>query len=82
MSAQQENLMEELVNRDFILTTNEPDVVVYEKETREGSETVTIFMTSDFSLHERWNTSGILTSAERYSSFRPADTMRLLASIH
>lgn len=81
MNVQQEALMEELVNRDFVLT-EDTDAVVYEKDTREGSESVTFFITEDSVLHERWNKNGLLVSSNRYFTNRSAETMRLLSSIH
>lgn len=82
MTAQQENLMEELANRDFIFTEEAGSVIVYEKETREGSETVTIFTAENSALHERWNKNGLMVSNARYDTERSVETMRLLASCH
>ena len=81
MNAQKENLMEELANRDFIFV-EETDVVVYEKETREGSETVTIFGREDNALHERWNQNNVLISSTNYNTSRPAEMVQLLNSCH
>lgn len=81
MTAQQETLMEELANRDFVFT-EESDAVVYEKETREGSESVTILPQSKSALHERWNKNGVLVSTSRYNTERPAEMMQLLNSTH
>lgn len=81
MNTQLENLMEELVNRDFIFT-EETDAVVYEKNTREGSESVTIFPQRSTALHERWNKNGVLSSAFRYELNLPSETVQLLNAIH
>lgn len=77
MTAQQETLMEELANRDFIFT-EENDAVVYEKNTREGSESVTIFPERNVALHERWNKNGLLVSAFRYELSLPSEMVLLL----
>lgn len=81
MNAQQENLMEELANRNFIFT-EESDAIVYEKETREGSETVTIITRENTALHERWNKNGVLVSTTRYNTNHPAEMTQLLNSCH
>ena len=81
MNAQQENLAEELVNRDFSLT-EDSDAVVYDKYTREGSESVTIFPQRNVALHERWNKHGILISNFRYDISRPTEMTQLLSLVH
>ncbi|MBC9704877.1 MAG: hypothetical protein H9W81_07855 [Enterococcus sp.] len=76
MNAQQENLMEELANRDFVFI-EETDAILYEKDTREGTESVTIFR-DDSALHERWNKNGMLVSTNRYKTSSNAEMNRLL----
>ncbi|MBC9704824.1 MAG: hypothetical protein H9W81_07590 [Enterococcus sp.] len=68
MSAQQDNLMEELANRDFTPTEEDYEAVVYEKITSEGMESVTIFLQKNIALHERFNKSHMLISAFRYDT--------------
>lgn len=82
MTAQQETLAEELTKRSFVFTAEETDVVVYEKDTRIGSETVTIFSQRNMVLHERWDRTGMLESSTRYNIDRPNEITRLLSSIH
>lgn len=72
--------MEELANRDFIFT-EETDAIVYEKETREGSESVTI-LRDNTALHELWNRNNVLVSSTRYNTNHPAETMQLLNACH
>ena len=78
MSAQQNNLMEELANRDFIPVDEDHEAVVYEKKTSEGMESVTIFLQKNIALHERWNKSGLMTSAFRYDTESRAEMFQLL----
>ena len=82
MNAQQENLAEELVNRDFVYVEEVDAAVMYEKDTREGNETVTIFKNQNLALHERWNKNGVLTSDNRYNTNLSAEMTRLLSSCH
>lgn len=81
MNAQQENFAEALVNRDFVLMEDEDDAAVYEKNTREGMESVTIFIQRNVALHERWNKSGQLISNFRYDTEKPAELTQLLSLI-
>lgn len=82
MNTQQEDLMEELANRDFIFAEETGPIVVYAKGTPEGSETVTLFGREHSALHERWNRNGMLVSAMRYNTDHGAETMRLLETCH
>ena len=78
MTAQKQNLMEELANRDFIYTDEDHEAIVYEKTTREGSEIVTIFQKRDVALHERYNKSGLQVSSFRYDTENRAEMFQLL----
>lgn len=82
MSFQQDNLMEELANRDFIFTEEAGTVVVYEKDTREGSETVTLFDKEHYALYQQWNQNGILVANSRYDTNHSAEITKLLSACH
>lgn len=82
MSVQQENLMEELANRDFVFVEEAGTVVVYAKATPEGSETVTLFDKEHYALHQRWNQRDVLVANSRYDTNHSAEITRLLSTCH
>ena len=80
MTTQQENLMEELVNRGFAVTELFGPIFVYEKEDGEGRETVTVFPNTHTALHEHWHRSGMMLDSNYYSTEVTADVKKLLDS--
>lgn len=79
MSAQQDNLMEELANRDFIPVEEDDEAVVYLKHTADGGmESVTIFLQRNIALHERFNKAKMLLSAFRYDTEKKSEMTELI----
>lgn len=75
-------IMDTLVNKDFALTEDSVDAVVYTKDTNAGdSETVTFLLDENLIMHQRYNKNDVMTFSEKVSAKDNRAIALMIASI-